>query len=65
MSHLSPSGLDHELSGQMGGRLRLKRPDHDTLVQGVTRNNLKKNIKDSKTESKWQQWKYEKQSDNM
>lgn len=37
---LAPSGLDHELSGQMGGGLRLERPDHNTLVQGVTRHNL-------------------------
>lgn len=35
-THLASSGLDHELSGQMGGGLGLQRPDHDTLVQGVS-----------------------------
>lgn len=42
--HLASSGLDHELSGQMGGGLRLKRPDHNTFIQGVTRYNLGGNV---------------------
>lgn len=45
-AHLAPSGLDHKLSGQVGGGLRLKRPDHNTLVQRVTRDNLTKKKKD-------------------
>lgn len=39
-AHLAPSGLDHELSGQVGGRLRFQRPDHDALVQRVTGDDL-------------------------
>lgn len=39
--HLASPGLDHELSGQVWGRLRLQRSDHNTLVQRVTRYNLK------------------------
>lgn len=42
---LAPSGLDHELSGKVGCRLRLKRPDHNTLVQRVTRDDLKVKMK--------------------
>lgn len=38
---LAPSGLDHELSGQVGGRLWLQRSDHDAFIQRVTRNDLK------------------------
>lgn len=38
---LAPPGLDHELSGQVGGGLWLKRPDHDAFIQGVTGNDLK------------------------
>lgn len=38
--YLAPAGLDHELSGQVRGRLGLQRPDHNALVQGVTRDNL-------------------------
>lgn len=37
---LSSAGLDHELSRQMSGRLRLQGADHNALVQRVTRNNL-------------------------
>lgn len=42
-AHLAPSGLDHELSGQVGGRLGLQRPDHHALVQWVTRDDLQEN----------------------
>lgn len=37
---LAPPGLDHELSGQVGGGLRLQRPDHDAFIQRVTGNDL-------------------------
>lgn len=39
-TYLAPAGLDHEFSGQVRGRLGLQRPDHNALVQGVTRDNL-------------------------
>lgn len=38
---LAPPGLDHELSGQVGGGLWLQRPDHDAFIQRVTGNDLK------------------------
>lgn len=38
---LAPAGLDHELSGQVGGGLWLQRPDHDAFIQRVTGNDLK------------------------
>lgn len=41
VADLAPSGLDHELSGQVGGGLWLQRPDHDAFIQRVTGNDLK------------------------
>lgn len=38
---LAPASLDHELSGQVGGRLWLQRSDHDAFIQRVTGNDLK------------------------
>lgn len=38
---LASSSLDHELSGQVGGRLRLQRSDHNAFIQRVTGNDLK------------------------
>lgn len=38
---LAPSSLDHELPGQVGGRLGLQRSDHDAFIQRVTGNDLK------------------------
>ena len=37
---LATPRLDHELSGKVGGRLGLQRPDDDALVQRVTRHDL-------------------------
>lgn len=39
-ANLAPSSLDHELSGQVGGRLWLQRSDHDAFIQRVTGNDL-------------------------
>ncbi len=39
-AYLSPASFNHELPGKVGSRLRLQRPDHDGLVQWVTRDNL-------------------------
>lgn len=50
-AHLAPSGLDHKLPGKVGGRLRLERSDHNTFVQRITWNNLKKKQKGCKPES--------------
>lgn len=36
----SPSGLQHELSSEMRGRLWLQRPDGYTFVQGITGDDL-------------------------
>lgn len=44
---LAPSSLDHELSGQVGGRLRLQRSDHDAFIQRVTGNDLKEDTQSS------------------
>lgn len=40
-AYLAPPGLDHELSGQVGGRLWLQRPDDDAFIQRVAGNDLK------------------------
>ncbi|TRY59797.1 hypothetical protein DNTS_035228 [Danionella cerebrum] len=40
MAYFTPAGFDHELSGQMRGRLRLERTNHNALIQRITRNNL-------------------------
>lgn len=40
-TYLPAPGLNHELSGQMWGWLRLQGSDDDALVQGVTGHNLK------------------------
>lgn len=37
---LAPPSLDHELSGQVGGRLGLQRSDHDAFIQRVAGNDL-------------------------
>lgn len=40
---LSSAGLDHEFSGQVGGRLRFEGADHNALVQRIAGNNLRQN----------------------
>lgn len=41
VEYLSPACFDHELPSKMSGGLWLKRANDDTLVKGVTWNNLK------------------------
>lgn len=48
VADLAPSGLDHELPGQVGGRLGLQRSDHDAFIQRVSGNDLKEDT-DSRT----------------
>ena len=38
--YLPPPSLDHELPGQVGGRLGLQRSNDNSLVQWIPRNNL-------------------------
>ena len=39
-AHLSPPRLDHEFSGEVGGRLGLQGPDHNGLIQRIPWYNL-------------------------